>query len=179
MMSNKKLIYYFHGFGSNANSDKIQRIEDFFGGSADVMSYDININPEIAFDELSERIMDDLVGRIHSNDNIIFIGTSLGAYWAYRLAVSFGVTCVMLNPSLNPKESLKKYNVPSTVCDMYEGIHTLNKVYPLCRVYIAENDEVIDYAKFKPFLDSVDVVRVAGESHRFNGPAFERVLADI
>jgi predicted esterase YcpF (UPF0227 family) len=174
-----KKIVYFHGYGSSAKSDKVDRIKRFFGSSADVFAYDINVDPSIAEFELYPQIMDMLLDDVNSQDELIFIGTSLGAYWAYDAAQVFGAKCVLLNPSLDPFNSLQKYGVSSEIRHQYFNYSNESNFYKKCKVYLAENDEVIDFTKFSKFLSTSDVTMVKNETHRFNGEAFEMVLSEL
>lgn len=174
-----KKIVYFHGYGSNAKTSKVDRIKQFFGDKAKVFAYDIDVDPRIAEFELYPQIMNMLLDDVNSQDELIFIGTSLGAYWAYSAAHVFGAKCVLLNPSLNPALSLHKYGVSDEICEQYSNYGKEENRYKKCKVYLAENDEVIDFTKFSKFLSTSDVTYVKNETHRFHGDAFEMVLSEL
>ena len=77
----------------------------------------------------------------HPNLEIIFIGTSLGAWYAAELADKYKVKAILINPSYNPRQSLLKYEIEENIRNKYSPIKWLNDAI----YYIAKNDEVIDF----------------------------------
>jgi predicted esterase YcpF (UPF0227 family) len=47
----------------------------------------------------------------HIEDDIILIGNSFGGYWANVFAEKYNIPVVLINPSIDPKNNIKKYNL--------------------------------------------------------------------
>jgi predicted esterase YcpF (UPF0227 family) len=84
------MIVYLHGFNSafNPDSDKVRalsKIDEVYPVSYN--SFDSHTN-----------ILYDLLTKTRHLENPIFVGTSLGGFYAAALASSFGIPCVLINP---------------------------------------------------------------------------------
>ena len=101
-------IVYFHGYGSSPNSDKVAALRAGLKDRAKVYAYPADIDPEIAKAELTREIDSMLAGHRNAatQDSVIFIGTSLGGWWASELGESYGIPAIVINPSCNPTSSL-------------------------------------------------------------------------
>ena len=69
----KKIVVYFHGFGSSAQNDKVQQLRD---AGIETYSWDIDINPVVSLPELGDKIDDMLMDEPHEPARIFFVGTS-------------------------------------------------------------------------------------------------------
>jgi predicted esterase YcpF (UPF0227 family) len=101
----KTLIINIHGFNSTANSNTSRALKAHFGTQVvHSLEYDY-INPEIAEKQLDAQIqnLDKL------NNDLVLVGNSLGGFWANYFANKYSIQCVLINPSLNPYDSLVKY----------------------------------------------------------------------
>ena len=98
-------ILYFPGFGGNQNSETFRKIVEKHE-SSELIIYN-NFNAEKAFEKIQNQIENYL------SENILLIGQSLGGFWAEYFAVKFGFNLILINPSLEPLESLK--NMISTL----------------------------------------------------------------
>ena len=170
-----RIVVYFHGFGSSTKSDKIDRLRQGVP-NATVLAFPIDQDPSISIPFLTQQIKESIGGRQNQTPQIVFVGTSLGAWFASTLARKFSVPAVLVNPSYDPKLSLQKYGLPDGVL-----VHYSNLFWdPNFDYYVSLDDEVID---FKPILGQLKAMpkmhlynRV---SHRFNGPEFEDVIRKI
>ena len=115
----------------------------------------------------------------------VFVGTSLGAYWAYRFATAFNSHFVVANPSFFPKESLKKYLNDEEVYIDFGGnehvfkeawlnaYHDLDFDYPRPKSGVAllcKGDEVLGHTwkDIESLLhDKYEVHYLEGGNHRF------------
>jgi predicted esterase YcpF (UPF0227 family) len=84
------MIVYLHGFNSafNPDSDKVRalsKIDEVYPVSYN--SFDSHTN-----------ILYDLLTKTRHLENPVFVGTSLGGFYAAALASSFGTPCVLINP---------------------------------------------------------------------------------
>jgi predicted esterase YcpF (UPF0227 family) len=84
------MIVYLHGFNSsfNPHSDKVRALSKI-----DEV-YPVSYN---SFDTYSN-ILYDILNKTRHLENPIFIGTSLGGFFAAALASSSGSPCVIINP---------------------------------------------------------------------------------
>lgn len=169
----KKLIVYFHGYGSSPKSDKVARLRqepDF-----NVHAFNIDIDPVFAEKHLTHWINMCLVDNIHLPEKLVFVGTSLGGWWAKKMAKQYKCKAVIINPSVDPANSLIKYGIAEEVLS---GYHLLAP-YIGDKYFFAEHDEVIDNVEFRNnLIDSgYDVTVVKNADHRFGGDAFEKVVS--
>lgn len=167
----KKIVFYFHGYNSKPNTEKTQRLREVF---PDTFAYDIDIDPEISVTKVSNQIFAELLNHINDEEaKIVFVGTSLGAWYAAKAAVAYGVKdCILINPCYDPRNMLRSYDVPEEILVKYHPL----EFRPEHKFFIAKDDEVIN---FNPVLDklvNMNVTWTDGGMHRYNGPEFEGVI---
>ena len=172
-MKFRDIIVYFHGYGSNSNSDKVDRLRKRFP-DAEVYAFDINIDPDLSLMYLESEIDSVLMDNLHVPTRMVFVGTSLGAYYAERMSYLYGTSLYLINPSYDPCHSLYKYGVKPSICKKYTSMILAS----YAKYYIGTNDEVIDYS---PILDKIKSynVKFVEANHRFNGVEFDGVMDDI
>lgn len=181
----KKIIVYCHGYGSSSKTDKVERLRAV--ENSEVVAFDINIDPEISISYLTDVVTDYmLTARMHEEVELVFVGTSLGAWYANILGEVFRAKSVLLNPCYDPSTMLKKYGVSQEILDKYSPMIP----HEMSVIVIAQDDEVIDYSNFYFSGDAVfvptgdhrvipcDAIFVPTGGHRFNGPEFEEVIVD-
>lgn len=167
------LVVYFHGFGSDKNSSKVELLRTGLP-KARIYSFDIDIDPDIAHRNLEENINSLLLDDMHAPDEVIFVGTSLGAWWASKMSSLYGIQAILVNPSCNPRTSLRKYNVPENICAKYDDIElSRNNVY-----FVAANDEVICNDATMKLLTEMQAEFYVDQcaDHRFGAPYFRQVI---
>ena len=165
----KKVIIYCHGYNSSAQSDKVKRLT----AAGEVFAWDINIDPEVSLNDLEQKMDDLLISKMNEDFMLVFVGTSLGAWYASKLADIYAAYAVLINPAINPKTSLAKYGIEESVLNNY-----LNPIF-FCtddKVFIGTEDEVIDFSNVNFGPANVEYVKA---KHRFNGPEFEMVVEYI
>mgnify|MGYP000456302165 CR=1 FL=1 len=166
----KKLVVYCHGYGSSANTDKVARLK---AKHEHVYAWDINIDPEVSIPALEKAINDLLVTDMHDDAELVFVGTSLGGWYASVLAEWYDARAIVVNPCYNPQVSLAKYGVDEKILKKYGNMPIARRA----EFVIAADDEVLDFA---PVMDSMShalTVSATG-GHRFNGPEFEALVSD-
>lgn len=166
-MSTNKRIIYFHGFGSSPSTDKVTQLKEQF---ETVLAFPINVDPEISLPYLEQEIDSYLLENLNSDQESVFIGTSLGAWYAGRLAKVFGAKAVLVNPAY----SLDALKVDLPISDEIKAkYNNLGFEYPEdAKFFIATNDEVIDFSSFAPSNTTYN----ENADHRFNGEPFEDVI---
>lgn len=156
----KKIVVYFHGFGSSAQTDKVQMLRD---AGFETYAWDINVDPMVSLPDLTSKIDSMLLDDLHTPIELFFVGTSLGAWYASNLAHLYGVNAVLINPAYNPSEALKQFNVSQEILDNYLiDVH----FSPHQKVFIGSEDTVIDFNGVD--FGGADVTVVDGADHRFN-----------
>lgn len=104
------LVIYFHGFASNPNGSKVDMLRE---AGFTVFAPEIDIDPDVAEPRLISFIRG-VIGAAAIGEQIVFVGTSLGGFWAARMGELFDGEAVLINPAMRPEESLKKYLGPYT-----------------------------------------------------------------
>jgi predicted esterase YcpF (UPF0227 family) len=162
-------IIYFHGYGSSSKTDKVQILKDLYPDKR-VLAFDADIDPDIAKHEVGERILFALLDDIHSEDELYFVGTSLGAWLASTLSDAFDCPAILINPSSAPYSTLERYCVPEEIRSKYQyiSLNRLNKK----QFFIDLNDEVVDHSEL---IKLVDYIPITG-GHRCTGEHFINVM---
>ena len=145
-------------YASSPNSEKVSALRglgyDVVAPEIPIEYYDANLNLLKFLNGLS-----DLEERI-------FVGTSLGGFWANQMSLIYKRPTLLINPSCNPEKSLEKYNVPFFTRYNYPKIGT-DADFPRILI-LAFDDQVIDPKEAeKLFRKKVRMVCVDKGGHRF------------
>ena len=100
-----KNIFYFHGFASSADSTKAKVFDDFIKEKFPNVHLHIpNIDNSIekSFIQL-ENLVEESAG------DRLFIGSSLGGFYASYFAEKFDSKAVLINPASNPYLGMEMY----------------------------------------------------------------------
>jgi hypothetical protein len=148
-------IFYFHGFNSGEQSSTFKRIKAAFPNTQ-MVKYNF-----MEYGKAYHEIYTFLDSQKKDGTNTIFIGSSLGGYWANLFCSVFGIQTILINPSLKPSESLLKYVGQEFI---YNGVTYLFKeenakgytdnlfrIYPRV-VFIGQKDEVVNYHETEKIL---------------------------
>jgi predicted esterase YcpF (UPF0227 family) len=144
-------ILYLHGFQSKGNNRKSQALKDRFGD--EVLSPNLPVDPESA-----ERI---ILSAIKNHKDLIFVGTSLGGFWARYFSQITSSPCVLVNPLVYPSYGLLRYKDrpmrdrmgnPFTITDKMLSIYKEKESYldthhngNLVTLFLAKDDRVIPH----------------------------------
>jgi len=176
------MIVYLHGFGSSGSSPKVDQLRERFG-------FDSVVSPDLPFDpELVRQLGFDLVNRFiktrTANEKLIFVGTSLGAFYASYFGHVYDCPIVLVNPSGNPSETLKAKlgtNVNYVTGDEFlvslahldeltkmRKFVTDNYSGSLVSLFVARDDEVIPFeSMIENFPYTSKTVVMDDGGHRF------------
>lgn len=149
----KPTIYYVHGFASGKNSSTGRALAEAFP-QVSLLEYDSSGT----FSENLKKLKSQLSAFDTSR---IFVGSSLGAYYAAQLCAATGfdksARLVLINPVLNPAENLKLFigtNRSFETRESFELSAESVASYPRLRPPVvlttllsAENDELLDAAE--------------------------------
>lgn len=94
------LIFYIHGRFGSTFGDKVMQLKDHYGESVVIpLAYDPE-SPLTAQLTLISKIDDSLT---HTEDpRFMIVGSSIGAFWAARIAYHYGCPSVLINPCYDP-----------------------------------------------------------------------------
>jgi hypothetical protein len=171
-------IIYFHGFGSTGNSAKTRSLKAMFGNDT-VWCPDLPVSPSDVVELVDSFITN------HTDDRIIFVGTSLGGFYANYFAQLYHVPAVLINPSTEPHITIEHRigqqffnyvtNKPFQVtladaayyAEMYTTVSKIQKGL-LIHLFLASDDAILDPTVAKknmPFTCSLTETVDGG--HRF------------
>lgn len=95
-------IIYLHGLDSDPNASKaIITAEHATALGMDTIRPDLNCPP----DETVAKIL----ALINEHPNCVLVGSSLGGYFATLLSDMTGTPCILLNPSIRPDVSFRRF----------------------------------------------------------------------
>ena len=170
----KVIVFYFHGYSSSPTTDKVARFKEHF---PDTYAFPIDINPEISLPFLEDKIENTLL--TYGNDCntvVVFVGTSLGAWYAGELANVYpSAHCIMINPPEDPFYSLQTIGVDPVTA----GYYIPTNLGIADKIFLATHDELFHYDEEKEMWDMMPAVTWADAGHRFNGPEFDLVIEYI
>ncbi len=184
-----RTLLYLHGFNSSPKSFKAQRLLAYMearGCASRLCLPQIPVNPGEA-----ARFLDSLASDILEKSALSVMGSSLGGYYATWLAEKHHCPAVLINPSVEPYETLRAYLGENRF--YYEDgswyfdeshIGQLLAMKPalplhtgLYRVLLQTGDETLDYRQALTYYRGADIVVEEGGSHGFDG--FENHLASL
>jgi predicted esterase YcpF (UPF0227 family) len=99
------MIVYLHGFASSGSSPKVDALRDRFGTDS-VVAPDLPFDPALVW-QLGFDLVNRFVKTRTANEKLIFVGTSLGAFYASYFGHVYDCPIVLVNPSGKPSETLK------------------------------------------------------------------------
>lgn len=191
------MIIYLHGFASNGTSSKVDILREKFS--------DEIVSPDLPFDPTKVcEIVDDLVedfyfkSQFNPYEKLIFVGTSLGAFYANYFGHLYDAPAVLVNPSIVPSNTLrsklgKNINY-STQEEFFVKLAHLNELenmtnmitetYSGCLVnlFLAKDDDVIPYElaiEAFPFPNSICITEDGGHRYDKNWPLVVNKIQEL
>jgi predicted esterase YcpF (UPF0227 family) len=184
------MIIYLHGFGSSGNSPKVDVLKARFNHV---------FAPELPFDpvEVKATIHKLVDENWHLNaERLIFVGTSLGGFYANYFGAYYGAYCVLVNPSTSPSETLKERLGPNInymtqehfmvslahLDELKSMSEYVRKFYesPGTSLFLAKDDDVIPYeAALEAFPYVNKLVVTEGGGHRYSGEYWDAVVEHL
>lgn len=161
-MKNKKTaVIYVHGFNSSSAGETaigMQKVLEDGGYKFVPFDYSTEdlANPSL----ITSLIIGEVIDHELDGYEVILMGCSLGGYFALWAADDF-TKCLLVNPSLFPFTSLKKYDLPEDTLDALAG-HWMNPVggEPMIVVCGNQDDTVNPNANGRALRDIAKVVNV-------------------
>lgn len=173
-----KNIFYFHGFASSADSTKAEVFNDFINERFPDISIHIpNIDNSVekSFIQLEELVEE-------NKGEKLFIGSSLGGFYASYFAEKLDSKAVLINPASNPYLGMKMYLGKNINYSTNEEFDLTKKDLEILKqknvskinspsnylVLIETGDEVIPFKYTLEFYNSCNFLIVNGGSHSFD-----------
>jgi len=179
-------IIYLHGFRSAGASPKVDALKAAFGAE-NVFAPDLPFDPAEVITVVRDLMQARYLQTKWNRDKLIFVGTSLGGFYANYFGQLYDCPAVLVNPSTMPDKTLldrvgvNKNHMSNeefmvTLAHLDELAKMRNRVTAiydssLVNLFVAKDDEVIPYqialdAQTFPFPNFVKVTETGG--HRFS-----------
>ncbi|OLF39901.1 YqiA/YcfP family alpha/beta fold hydrolase [Psychrobacter sp. Rd 27.2] len=104
-------IIYIHGLDSDANSIKGSLLEEYcrqYDPDIKVLCPDLNKTPDQVFDQMLS-LIDSVASKNPHDQDTVLVGSSLGGYFATLLSNHTGCPALLLNPSIQPHQTLQRF----------------------------------------------------------------------
>ncbi len=175
----KPTFIYLHGFASHSAGAKRDSLINSFSGKVNILTPNMDIDPTKI-----EAQIEDVIAP-YKNSHLVFIGTSLGGFWAAYFANKYNTHSVVVNPATRPSEVLaNKLNMvchnyktgePITVLPEYISQYAMlekklaaNYTRNTINMFLAVDDDELDYMQAVQdwkYLNSQTIIKSGG--HRF------------
>lgn len=174
------MIVYLHGFASSSYSSKAQKFKEYFSKLDRFVSPNLTHIPKLAIYNAQELIK---IFIAEKSEPVHLMGSSLGGYYAAYLANKYNLKAVLINPSVYPYETLKKFsqadcrsyfddsafeftqehadNLHDYQVESYENINNF-------LVCLQTGDEVLDYREAQKKLNGANFIIDEGGDHSFS-----------
>jgi predicted esterase YcpF (UPF0227 family) len=164
-------IYYCHGFASHfdSNKDKVRALN--VAAIVDGNTVDYTLPPHKVFESFQKAMS--------ARRKYLFVGTSMGGFFAAWLGTELGFPYVAINPAVTPSHSLRKYigagvthygtrfTLREETVEAYSALQFRMDGQGL--VALDMGDKVIDPQKTLQVVgDTSPVLAFQGGSHRFD-----------
>ena len=176
-----KTILYFHGFASSSDSDKAKLIKNHISE----ISKDIKIfTPDLSnnFQEANNQIIE----LIKNNEkDIVFMGSSLGGYYANFFADINNSKAILINPAIPPLKGFDEYLGENENYSTGEKFNVSKEDIKFLRslvvkefnnqknvlILLESGDEVLDYAEAAKYFKGSNIDITFGGSHSYESMA--------
>lgn len=193
------ICIYIHGFNSGYNPfgykvEALKKIARVTG-----VTYDSFMKHDAVFPDMEQQLHDILepcrTDNPRSGRDIFLAGTSLGGFWAAKFSNHFGIPAVLINPTIHPQKSLKRYTGLKMLNFVTRTRNTLHREVPDSYraiegsgdflILLDKGDEVLDYRQAEQWFagDNINnsindnIIIFEAGSHRFDH--MEESLPDI
>ena len=174
-----KMIIYLHGFGSSGTSSKVDALREKFGAE-NVFAPDLPFDPTEVISLVNKLVYNNY----EKYSKIVFVGTSLGGFYANYFAMYHDVPAILVNPSCKPSDTLRKrlgvnrnyatnreFMVELAHLDVLDSMREhIDRDYngSLVYLFVAKDDEVIPHEIPLEYFKHTAMTRVVDTGgHRF------------
>jgi predicted esterase YcpF (UPF0227 family) len=180
-----KTIVYLHGFMGSSRSKKATQAQRWFADNLPQQNIWV---PDLPY---SPREAISLVKKAIGDTQAVFIGSSLGGFYANHFSEQLGTKAVLVNPAVRPDLLLHNYlghqknpysgetfELTQTHIDELKELLVDPITRPnLRRVLLQTGDETLDYREAKQYYQHSELIVEQGGDHSFIN--FEKHLPDI
>lgn len=173
-----KTILYFHGFKSSSESSKAQNIKHFIANNTKktkIIIPDLDDNFQNAHNQIEELI------RL-SGSNIVFMGSSLGGYYASYFSQKLKKKAVLINPAVHPLKDFEvhlgenenyssgnKFNISSKEISFVRTLSYKKLLTPNDLLILLESgDEILKYNKSASYFSGAYIDIAFGGNHSYS-----------
>lgn len=178
-----KTILYFHGFKSSSDSKKAHNLKRYIESEAENTSIvipDINDRFEKAYAQINDLIQS-------CPTDIVFMGSSLGGYYALYYAQLFNTKAVLINPAIPPlrgfgdnigenvnystgnKFSINEVNISFLKSLSHKEISNTNNIM----VLVESGDEVLPFDKTIAYFKGAHIDITFGGDHSYQSLSYK------
>lgn len=170
-------ILYFHGFKSSSGSGKAQELKKFIENKTSQTKI---IIPDLAddFKEANKQI-EDLIGE--NAPNILFMGSSLGGYYALYFAQLYKSKSVLINPAIAPLNDFEihlgknenyatgnKFTISKDDISYIRSLHHKKILEPKNNLILLESgDEILNYVESSSYFKGSYIDIFYGGNHSY------------
>ena len=173
-----KTILYFHGFKSSSSSTKAQNLKKFIVKNTKktkIIIPDLEDNFQNAFNQIENLVK-------LSGSNIIFVGSSLGGYYASYFSQKLNKKAVLINPAIPPLKDFEihlgenknysngnKFNITNKDIDFIRSLN--HKKLPTPRdimVLLESGDEILKYNESVSYFSGANIDIIFGGDHSYS-----------
>lgn len=149
------MIVFFHGFASAGAGFKSAALKAAFGED-NVIAPDLPADPGAVLD-----LVRGITSTLDHDEKLVFVGTSLGGFYANFFAQLYDCPCVIVNPSTRPSKTMaarlgqntnlvtgETFDVTADHIAAFQGMENYIKQSSngaLVSMFLAEDDAVLDY----------------------------------
>ena len=172
-----KTILYFHGFASSSDSNKAIVLKNYFSRNykhSEIVIPDLNNNFKKAVGQIN-KLVDD------AKNPIVFMGSSLGGYYAAFFSSKLKTKSVLINPAIPPLKDFeiylgenKNYSTGEKFIITKDDIQYLRKFsykkYPNAQntyVLLESGDEVLNYKDTAKYFSGSYIDVIYGGTHSY------------
>ena len=173
-----KTILYFHGFKSSSKSSKAQSLKNFIAKNTKntkIIIPDLDDNFQNAHNRIEELI------RL-SGSNIVFMGSSLGGYYASYFSQKLKKKAVLINPAVHPLKDFEvhlgenenyssgnKFNISSKEISFVRTLSYKKLLTPNDLLILLESgDEILKYNKSASYFSGAYIDIAFGGNHSYS-----------
>ena len=172
-----KSILYFHGFASSSNSNKAKVLKKYISKNhknTEIIIPDLDNNFKLAVSQINTLID-------NAKHPIVFIGSSLGGYYASYFSTKLKTKSVLINPAIPPLKDFEmylgeneNYSTGEKFIITQEDIRYIRKMsykkYANTEntyVLLESGDEVLNYKETAKYFSSSYLDIIYGGSHSY------------
>ena len=170
-------ILYFHGFKSSSDSGKAQDFRKFIENQTSQTKILIP-DLEDSFQEANKQI-EDLISK--NAPNILFMGSSLGGYYALYFAQLYKSKSVLINPAIPPLNDFEihlgknenyatgnKFTISKDDISYIRSLHHKKILEPKNNLILLESgDEILNYAESTSYFRGSYIDIFYGGNHSY------------